>query len=86
MVSSPLSGYHPICYILLRFPCSTGSKLYDSEKYQMTEHMLNPYTWSMNLTIRNLQMGDFRTYLCSSDNGLGSDEAIVRLQGEQWWR
>lgn len=59
-----------------------GSKLYDSEKYQMTEHLLNPYTWSMNLTIRNLQMGDFRAYLCTSDNGLGSDEARVRLQGE----
>lgn len=58
-----------------------GIKLYDSEKYQMTEYMVNPYTWSMNLTIRNLQMDDFRAYLCTADNGLGSDEAIVRLRG-----
>lgn len=43
--------------------------------------MVNSYTWAMNLTIKNLQIGDFRAYLCTSDNGLGSDEARVRLQG-----
>lgn len=48
----------------------------------MTEYPLNPYTWAMNLTIRNLQIGDFRAYLCTADNGLGYHEARVRLKGE----
>ncbi|XP_055711592.1 lachesin isoform X1 [Phlebotomus papatasi] len=57
-----------------------GTKIYEGPKYQMTEGMINSYTWQMNLTVRNLQFDDFHSYVCSSINGLGKSEARIRLQ------
>ncbi|XP_055381701.1 lachesin [Condylostylus longicornis] len=55
-------------------------KLHDGPKYNISEAMLNMYTWQLNLTIRNLQKNDFGAYSCSSVNALGKSEALIRLQ------
>lgn len=60
---------------------NSGSKLYDGEKYTMTEAQINAYTWQMNLTINELKKSDFGAYTCSSNNALGKSGDRVRLQG-----
>ncbi|KAF2885578.1 hypothetical protein ILUMI_20601, partial [Ignelater luminosus] len=58
----------------------TGEKLLQSEKYVMTETVLNEYSLLMNLTIRSLERKDFGNYVCTSSNLLGKAEGVVRLQ------
>lgn len=36
----------------------------------------------MNMTIKNLQKGDFGAYICTSINALGKNDARIRLQGK----
>ncbi|XP_055837591.1 lachesin isoform X2 [Episyrphus balteatus] len=52
----------------------------DSHKYNVSEVMINPYTWQMNLTIYQLTKADFGPYICSSVNALGKNEARIRFQ------
>lgn len=56
-------------------------KLYEGEKYTISEEKLNAYTWQLNLTVKNLHKGDFGPYICSSINALGKSDARIRLQG-----
>ncbi|XP_036322337.1 lachesin [Rhagoletis pomonella] len=56
-------------------------KLHSSNKYNISEAMINLYTWHLNLTIRHLTKADFGAYTCSSVNALGKSEARIRLQG-----
>ncbi|KAF5308925.1 hypothetical protein FQR65_LT00007 [Abscondita terminalis] len=58
----------------------TGEKLPPSDKYIMTETVLNEYSLLMNLTIRSLEKKDFGNYVCTSSNSLGKAEGVVRLQ------
>ncbi|XP_067625213.1 lachesin [Eurosta solidaginis] len=55
-------------------------KLHNSNKYNISEAMINLYTWHINLTIRHLTKADFGAYSCSSVNTLGKGEARIRLQ------
>ncbi|XP_050746331.1 protein amalgam [Drosophila biarmipes] len=55
-------------------------KLHNGNKYNISEEMINLYTWHLNLTIRRLTKSDFGTYSCSSVNGQGKSEARIRLQ------
>ncbi|XP_049302808.1 lachesin [Bactrocera dorsalis] len=55
-------------------------KLHSSNKYNISEAMINLYTWHLNLTIRHLTKADFGAYTCSSVNALGKSEARIRLQ------
>lgn len=59
-----------------------GIKLYEGQKYIITEGEINSYTWQMNMTIKNLQKGDFGAYICTSINALGKNDARIRLQGK----
>lgn len=56
-------------------------KLHSSNKYNISDAMINLYTWHLNLTIRHLTKADFGAYTCSSVNALGKSEARIRLQG-----
>lgn len=56
-------------------------KLHNGNKYNISESMINMYTWHLNLTIRHLTKADFGAYSCSSVNALGKSEARIRLQG-----
>jgi hypothetical protein len=78
---------------LLREPCIylylnraialfPGDKLLGSNKYEITEALINDYSLQMNLRILNVQKHDFGGYLCSSVNALGKVEGSVRLQGK----
>lgn len=58
-------------------------KLHDGPKYVISDRMINTYTWQLNLTIKNLQRGDFGEYTCASMNALGKHDARIRLQGKQ---
>lgn len=92
-----LHAAHAICHdvyceneMLLNVPecicmrhAVTDSKLYHGEKYHIIESMINSFTWQMNLTVRNLQKGDFGQYVCSSENALGKSDAPIRLQGKR---
>uniref|UniRef100_A0A1B0G2V5 Ig-like domain-containing protein n=1 Tax=Glossina morsitans morsitans TaxID=37546 RepID=A0A1B0G2V5_GLOMM len=49
-------------------------------KYNISEGMINMYTWHLNLTIRHIMKSDFGAYSCSSVNALGKSEARIRLQ------
>lgn len=60
-----------------------GEKLLPSDKYVMTEHPLNEYSWQMNLTVNSLEKRDFGGYVCSSVNALGKYDGVVRLQGTE---
>lgn len=60
-----------------------GEKLLLSDKYVMTEHPLNEYSWQMNLTVHSLEKRDFGGYVCSSVNALGKFDGVVRLQGTE---
>ncbi|KAL9929609.1 dpr-interacting protein lambda isoform 1-T5 [Glossina fuscipes fuscipes] len=55
-------------------------KLHNSNKYNISEGMINMYTWHLNLTIRHIMKSDFGAYSCSSVNALGKSEARIRLQ------
>uniref|UniRef100_A0A182J5M1 Uncharacterized protein n=1 Tax=Anopheles atroparvus TaxID=41427 RepID=A0A182J5M1_ANOAO len=55
-------------------------KLYEGEKYTISEEKLKAYTWQLNLTVKNLHKGDFGPYICSSINALGKSDARIRLQ------
>ncbi|XP_015012792.2 lachesin [Drosophila erecta] len=55
-------------------------KLHNGNKYNISEEMINLYTWHLNLTIRHLTKSDFGTYSCSSVNALGKSESLIRLQ------
>uniref|UniRef100_A0A1I8PVK3 Immunoglobulin I-set domain-containing protein n=1 Tax=Stomoxys calcitrans TaxID=35570 RepID=A0A1I8PVK3_STOCA len=55
-------------------------KLHNGNKYNISESMINMYTWHLNLTIRHLVKADFGAYSCSSVNALGKSEARIRLQ------
>ncbi|KAH8272139.1 hypothetical protein KR018_002179, partial [Drosophila ironensis] len=55
-------------------------KLHNGIKYNISEQMINLYTWHLNLTIRHLTKSDFGAYSCSSVNALGKSEARIRLQ------
>uniref|UniRef100_A0A1I8NHV3 Ig-like domain-containing protein n=1 Tax=Musca domestica TaxID=7370 RepID=A0A1I8NHV3_MUSDO len=55
-------------------------KLHNGNKYNISESMINMYTWHLNLTIRHLTKADFGAYSCSSVNALGKSEARIRLQ------
>ncbi|XP_055921271.1 lachesin [Eupeodes corollae] len=52
----------------------------DGLKYNVSEVMINQYTWQMNLTIYQLTKADFGPYICSSVNALGKHEARIRFQ------
>ncbi|XP_035914095.1 protein amalgam [Anopheles stephensi] len=67
---TPLNGWHK----------HEGMKLYEGEKYTISEEKLNAYTWQLNLTVKNLHKGDFGPYICSSINALGKSDARIRLQ------
>ncbi|XP_041777693.1 protein amalgam [Anopheles merus] len=67
---TPLNGWHK----------HDGMKLYEGEKYTISEEKLNAYTWQLNLTVKNLHKGDFGPYICSSINALGKSDARIRLQ------
>ena len=56
-------------------------KLHNGAKYKISEALINPYTWQMNLTITNLVKADFGAYTCTSVNALGKEDARIRLQG-----
>ncbi|KAH8391712.1 hypothetical protein KR009_008105 [Drosophila setifemur] len=55
-------------------------KLHNGMKYNISEVMINLYTWHLNLTIRELNKSDFGAYSCSSVNALGKSETRIRLQ------
>ncbi|XP_043063813.1 lachesin [Drosophila ficusphila] len=55
-------------------------KLHNGNKYNISEEMINLYTWHLNLTIRYLTKSDFGAYSCSSVNALGKSESRIRLQ------
>ncbi|XP_070069359.1 protein amalgam [Drosophila takahashii] len=55
-------------------------KLHNGHKYNVSEEMINLYTWHLNLTIRHLTKSDFGTYSCLSVNALGKSESRIRLQ------
>ncbi|KRK05534.1 lachesin isoform X1 [Drosophila yakuba] len=55
-------------------------KMHSGNKYNISEEMINLYTWHLNLTIRHLTKSDFGTYSCSSVNALGKSESLIRLQ------
>ncbi|KPU75357.1 uncharacterized protein Dana_GF27270 [Drosophila ananassae] len=55
-------------------------KLHNSNKYNISEEMINLYTWHLNLTIKYLTKSDFGSYSCSSVNALGKSETRIRLQ------
>ncbi|XP_043660057.1 uncharacterized protein LOC122624512 [Drosophila teissieri] len=55
-------------------------KMHNGNKYNISEEMINLYTWHLNLTIRHLTKSDFGTYSCSSVNALGKSESLIRLQ------
>nr|XP_036677643.1 lachesin [Drosophila suzukii] len=55
-------------------------KIHNGNKYNISEEMINLYTWHLNLTIRHLTKSDFGTYSCSSVNGQGKSESRIRLQ------
>ncbi|EDW86108.2 uncharacterized protein Dwil_GK23444 [Drosophila willistoni] len=55
-------------------------KLHTGNKYNISETMINLYTWHLNLTIRHLTKSDFGAYSCSSVNALGKSETRIRLQ------
>uniref|UniRef100_A0A182IN89 Uncharacterized protein n=1 Tax=Anopheles atroparvus TaxID=41427 RepID=A0A182IN89_ANOAO len=55
-------------------------KLYEGEKYTISEEKLNAYTWQLNLTVENLHKGDFGPHICSSINALGKSDVRIRLQ------
>ncbi|XP_037728694.1 uncharacterized protein LOC119559705 [Drosophila subpulchrella] len=55
-------------------------KIHNGNKYNISEEMINLYTWHLNLTIRHLDKSDFGTYSCSSVNGQGKSESRIRLQ------
>ncbi|XP_041566018.1 protein amalgam [Drosophila elegans] len=55
-------------------------KLHNGNKYNITEEMINLYTWHLNLTIKHLTKSDFGAYSCSSVNALGKSESRIRLQ------
>lgn len=57
-------------------------KLHNSNKYNISEEMINLYTWHLNLTIKYLTKSDFGSYSCSSVNALGKSETRIRLQGK----
>ncbi|XP_055589719.1 protein amalgam-like [Uranotaenia lowii] len=67
---APLNGWYK----------NDGVKLYEGEKYVISEEKLNAYTWQLNLTVKNLQKGDFGAYVCSSINALGKSDSRIRLQ------
>ncbi|XP_058816389.1 protein FAM98B-like [Topomyia yanbarensis] len=67
---TPLNGWYK----------NDGIKLYEGEKYVVTEEKLNAFTWQLNLTVKNLQKTDFGAYACSSINALGKADARIRLQ------
>lgn len=87
----PLNGWYKNggSYILLKYKNILQfnsflflEKLHDGLKYNISEALINLYTWQLNLTIRNLKKGDFGAYTCSSVNALGKDEKRINLQGE----
>ncbi|XP_062142695.1 lachesin isoform X2 [Drosophila sulfurigaster albostrigata] len=55
-------------------------KLHNGNKYNISEALINLYTWHLNLTIRHLTKSDFGAYSCSSVNALGKSETRIRLQ------
>ncbi|KAL5277380.1 hypothetical protein ACFFRR_002552 [Megaselia abdita] len=68
----PLNGWY-----------KNAEKLHDGIKYNISEALINLYTWQLNLTIRNLKKADFGAYTCSSVNALGKDEKRINLQEYQ---
>ena len=68
-------------FSMLSFQLFAGEKLIQGTKYKMIEVVLNDYSLLMNLTIRALHKGDFGGYICSSQNFLGKDQGLIRLQG-----
>lgn len=70
-----------VVFFFLFLSHSPGIKLYEGEKYVITEEKLNVFTWQLNLTVKNLQKSDFGAYLCSSINALGKADARIRLNG-----
>ncbi|XP_015603618.1 lachesin [Cephus cinctus] len=59
---------------------NNGIKLLPDNKYRMSETPVNIYSYQLNLTIRNLELSDFGSYTCSSENAYGKAEGTIRLQ------
>ncbi|XP_031826268.1 dpr-interacting protein lambda [Nomia melanderi] len=55
-------------------------KLLPSDKYVMSDHALNDYTRQMSLTVNSLEKKDLGEYVCSSENALGKDQFVIRVQ------
>lgn len=49
---------------------------------QETQEIRKGYTTTMKLSLRNLKVKDFGTYVCAAKNSLGETESNVRLYGE----
>ncbi|XP_038110933.1 lachesin [Culex quinquefasciatus] len=86
LVGAPVESHVMLQCIVEAFPTPLngwykhdGIKLYEGEKYVITEEKLNVFTWQLNLTVKNLQKSDFGAYLCSSINALGKADARIRL-------
>lgn len=60
---------------------SSGVKLLEDEKHDISEVTINDYAYQLNLTVRRLDRSDFGTYVCSADNAFGKAEGSIRLQG-----
>ncbi|XP_058450165.1 protein amalgam [Malaya genurostris] len=87
LVAAPVESHVMLQCIVESFPTplngwykNDGIKLYESEKYVVSEEKLNAFTWQLNLTVKNLQKTDFGAYACSSINALGKADARIRLQ------
>lgn len=59
-----------------------GVKLLKDEKHNISEVIVNDYTYQLNLTIRRLDQSDFGTYTCSAENAFGQAGGFIRLQGK----
>ncbi|XP_055550060.1 protein amalgam [Wyeomyia smithii] len=87
LVAAPVESHVMLQCIVESFPTplngwykNDGIKLYEGEKYIISEEKLNLFTWQLNLTVKNLQKSDFGAYACSSINALGKADARIRLQ------
>lgn len=60
---------------------TSGVKLLEDEKHDISEVTINDYAYQLNLTVRRLDRSDFGTYTCSAENAYGKADGTIRLQG-----